>query len=197
MIVELGSDTFFQPDPIRRRFFKNPKPSSKIRTPELAQDSGSNRIACLAQLVEQILSFNPRVDHSTRDFCMSRNSNWVFDEQVCLFNSIRRTRIRIRSILSNKNPNSFNSFEQKECAQPCSVLGLNARVRVQFNSTVTLLAISCFWSNSINRSSNDDNVTTNAQNSEWNCNFHCIFSCRSLIIKSNMIWNNHVRAWVA
>jgi hypothetical protein len=117
---------------------QNPKSSPRIRTPELAQNSSSNRIACSAQSVGQTWPFNPRVDHSIRDFCMSRDSGWVLDEQVCLSDSIRRTRTRTRSILSNKNPNSFNPLEQKECVQPCPILGLNARARVQFNPTVTL-----------------------------------------------------------
>jgi hypothetical protein len=125
---------------------QNPKSSPRARTPELAQGSGADRIACSAQLVEQIWSFNPRVDYSIRDFCMSRNSDWVLDEQVCLFDSIRRTRTRIRSILLNKNSNPFNSFGQKECAQPCPTLGLNARARAQLNPTATLISRSnLFW----------------------------------------------------
>jgi hypothetical protein len=118
---------------------QNSKFSPRVRTFELAQSSSSNRIACSAQFVEQTWSFNFKIDHSTRDFCMSRDSNWVLDEQVCLFDSIRRTRTRIRSILSNKNSNPFNSFEQKECVQFCSILELNVRARVQLNSTVILM----------------------------------------------------------
>jgi hypothetical protein len=56
-----------------------------------------------------------------------------FVEQVCLFNSIRRTRIRTRSIRSNKISISFNSLKQKKCTQFCSNLELNASARVQFN----------------------------------------------------------------
>ncbi len=35
-------------------------------------------------------------------------------------------------------------------------------------------AILCFWSNSIFRSRNNDNTAINAQDFEWNCNFHWI-----------------------
>ncbi len=118
---------------------QNPKPSPKVRTFELAQGSGSDRIACSAQFVGQIWSFNPKIAHSTRDFCMSRNSDWMLDEQVCLFDSIRRTRRCVRFNSLNKNPNSTNSLEQKWYVQPCPNLGLNARARVQPNPTVILV----------------------------------------------------------
>jgi hypothetical protein len=61
-----------------------------------------------------------------------------FDEQVCLFDLIRRTRTRTRLIRSNKISSSFNSLGQKECTQPCSNLGFDARARVQLNPTATL-----------------------------------------------------------
>jgi hypothetical protein len=133
---------FFNPTQLDEQ---NPKPSPRIRTPELAQSSGSDRIACSVQLVEQNLMINPRIDLSTRAFCMSRNLNWAFDEQINLFDSTRRTRIRIRSTLPDKNPNSSNPPGQKECAQPCPTLGLDARARVQPNSTVILTIRSSFF----------------------------------------------------
>jgi hypothetical protein len=92
---------------------------------------------------------------------MSRNSDWVLDEQVCLFDSIRRTKVRARVIRSNKNLNSFDSFEQnlspsdplgrEGYVQPCLNLGLDARAWVQPNPTATLdLHISMrFWFRSI------------------------------------------------
>jgi hypothetical protein len=109
---------------------QNPKPSSRIRTPELAQSSGSNRIACSVQSVEQNLMINPRIDLSIRAFCMSRNSNWAFDEQLCLFDSIRRTKVRARVIRSNKNLNPFDPLGREEYVQPCPNLGLDTQARV-------------------------------------------------------------------
>ncbi len=124
---------------------QNPKPSPRVRTPELAQDSGSDRIACSVQSVGQIWPFNPRVGHSTRDFCMGRNSGWVSDGQVCLSDSTRRTRTRTRSIRSDKHPSPINPLGQKRYVQSCPNLGLDARARVQFNSTVTLLSTNESW----------------------------------------------------
>jgi hypothetical protein len=117
---------------------QNPKPSPRIRTPELAQNSGSNRIACSVQSVEQNLMINLRIDLSIRAFCMSRNSSWAFDEQLCLFDSIRRTKVRVRVIRSDKNLNPFDPLGREEYVQPCPNLGLNTRARVQPNSTAIL-----------------------------------------------------------
>ncbi len=118
---------------------QNPKPSPRVRTSELAQGSGSDRIACSVQPVEQNLMANPRVDLSTRAFGMSRNWGWALDEQIGLFDSTRRTRTRTRPILPDKNPNPSNPPGQKGCAQPCPTLGLDARARVQLNPTVILI----------------------------------------------------------
>jgi hypothetical protein len=117
---------------------QNSKSSSRIRTSELAQSSSSDRIACSVQFVEQNLMINSRIDLSTRAFCMSRNSNWAFDEQLCLFDSIRRTKVRARVIRPNKNLNSFDSLEREEYVQSCPNLELNTRARVQPNPTTTL-----------------------------------------------------------
>jgi hypothetical protein len=129
---------FFNPTQLDEQ---DPKPSPRIRAPELAQGLGSDRIACSAQPVGQIWPFNPRVGHPTRDFCMGRNSGWVPDGQVCLSDSTRRTRRCVRFNPSDKNPNPINPLEQKGYVQPCPNLELNARARVQLNSTITLLSL--------------------------------------------------------
>ncbi len=63
----------------------------------------------------------------------------MFDEQVCLFDSIRRTKVRARVIRSNKNLISFDSLEREEYVQSCSNLELNTRARVQLNSMTILV----------------------------------------------------------
>ncbi len=118
---------------------QNPKSSPRIRTSELAQNSDSDRIACSVQFVERNLMINSRIDLSIRAFCINRNSDWTLDEQVCLFDSIRRTKVRGRVIRSNKNPNPFDSLGREGYVQPCPNLELNARARVQLNSTITLV----------------------------------------------------------
>jgi hypothetical protein len=81
---------------------QNPKPSPRVRTPELAQGSGSDRIASPAQPVGQIWPFNPR---------------FVYEPKFGL--SVRRTSMSIRFNPSNKNPNPINPSGQKpEPAQP-------------------------------------------------------------------------------
>jgi hypothetical protein len=78
------------------------KLSSKVRIRELAQGSNSDGSACsdstrnlktVAQFVGW--TFDSGFDHTT-------SSNWTF----------KRTKIVVRFNSSNKNPNSFNSFEQ-------------------------------------------------------------------------------------
>jgi hypothetical protein len=59
-------------------------------------------------------------------------------EQICLFNSTRRTKVRARVTRSDKNPSSLNSLGREEYVQSCSNLELNIRARVQFNSTIIL-----------------------------------------------------------
>ncbi len=132
-------------DWIRTLFFnstqsdeQNSKPSPRVRTPELAQSLGSDRIACSVQSVEQNLMINPRIDLSIRAFCMSRNSDWTLDGQLCLFDSIRRTKVRVRVIRPDKNLNPSDSLGWEGYVQFCPNLGLNTRARVQLNPTATL-----------------------------------------------------------
>jgi hypothetical protein len=82
---------------------QNSKPSPRARTPELAQGSGSDRIACPVQFVGQIWSFNPRVDHSTRMSIHTTVSSWALE----------RTKILVRFNPSNKNPNPINPLGQE------------------------------------------------------------------------------------
>ncbi len=106
---------------------QDPKPSPGARASELVQGSSSDRSDHSSQLVEQNSWFNPRIDRSTRDFCMSRNSGWVLDEQIYLFDSIRRSHDCVQSNPSDKNPNPTNPLGQKGYVQPCPNLGLDGR----------------------------------------------------------------------
>jgi hypothetical protein len=69
---------------------------------------------------------------------MGRNSGWVPDGQICLFDPTRRSHDCVRFNPSDKNPNPTNPLGQKGYVQPCPNLGLDARARVQPNPTVTL-----------------------------------------------------------
>ncbi len=78
------------------------KLSPRIRVRELAQGSNSNESTCsdpirnLKTVVQPVnWTLNSGFDHTT-------SSNWTFE----------RTKILVRFNSSNKNPNSFNSFEQ-------------------------------------------------------------------------------------
>jgi hypothetical protein len=81
---------------------------------------------------------NPRVGLPTRAFCMGRNSGWAFDGQLCLFDPIRRTKVRARVTRPDKNLNPFDPLGREEYVQPCPNLGLDIRARVQPNPTATL-----------------------------------------------------------
>ncbi len=79
------------------------KLSSRIKIRELAQNSGSNELACFnsirnLKMIAQFVSwtFDSSFDHTT-------SSNWTF----------KRTKILVRFNSSNKNPNSINSLDQK------------------------------------------------------------------------------------
>jgi hypothetical protein len=99
------------------------KPSPRVRTPELAQRSSSDKILCSIQSVGRypvsdsirrtkstvqptIWAFNSRILYVTK-------SSWAFDGQKFLFDSTRRTKSCVQFNPSNKNSNSFNPLEQK------------------------------------------------------------------------------------
>ncbi len=138
---------------------QNPKPSPRVRTSELAQDSGSNRTWSLrpirrTNLIVRLSSSNKifdsildlraqlgvfvwrrvRVERSTnKNACSIQpvGRNPVFD-------LTRRTKTRARSTRSNKKTCSIQLVELRIHVQPCPNLGLDARARVQHNPTVIL-----------------------------------------------------------
>jgi hypothetical protein len=102
---------------------QDPKPSPRVRAPELAQGSGSDRVwsfksirrtelsvqfnssnKILDSILELIAQFEIfvwveiRVEYSTNKYVCSIQ----FVERNAVFDSIRRTKTRTRSILSNK-----------------------------------------------------------------------------------------------
>ncbi len=135
------------------------KPSPRVRAFELAQSSGSNRVWSLksTRRTELSVQFNSsnkilgpilgliaqpeifvwaeiRIECSTNKYACSIQ----LVERNAVFDSTRRTKTRTRSTRSAKSACPVQLVELRHCVQLCSNLGLNARARVQLNSTITL-----------------------------------------------------------
>jgi hypothetical protein len=132
---------------------QNSKFSSKIRAFELAQNSSSNKVWSFksirrTELFVQFNSSNKILDSILELIAQFEIFVWVeirikcstnkyvcsiqFVERNAVFNSIRRTKIRIRSILSNKT-NEFDSIRRTK--NLCLIL-LNLKIeRSSLNST--------------------------------------------------------------
>jgi hypothetical protein len=129
------------------------KPSSKIRAFELVQNSNSNRVWSLNSIrrTELSVQFNSsdkildptlgltvqpeffvwaeiRIECSTNKYACSIQ----FVERNAVFDSIRRTKIRIRSILSNKT-DEFDSTRRTK--NLCSIL-LNPRIERSSSNSI-------------------------------------------------------------
>jgi hypothetical protein len=116
---------------------QDPKPSPRVRTPELVQDSGRTGSDHSDQFIGQNSMFwlNPKSqnDRSTREL----NAQFEYrliqqariersSEQKSLFDSTRRTSMSVLFNPSNKNPNPFNSLEQDlEPVQPFRTEGVH------------------------------------------------------------------------
>jgi hypothetical protein len=135
VVVGLGSDTFFQPDPTRRTRIKI---QSRVRVRELAQGSGSDGPACPDPTRNPKTAAQPVGWAPNSGFGDTTSSGWAFE----------RTKTRIRPTRSAKSACPIQSVGLRHCAQPCPNLGLDARARVQLNPTITLSSL-CFIFNNL------------------------------------------------
>jgi hypothetical protein len=92
---------------------QNPKPSSRIRTPELVQGSGSDKTWYSSQLVGQNCLFSSarRTKLTVQPTIWELNSRFLYEPKFGL--SARRTSMSVRFNSSDKSPSSSNPPEQK------------------------------------------------------------------------------------
>jgi hypothetical protein len=105
---------------IRTHFFnptqpdeQNPKPSLRVRTSELVQDSGSDKTWYSSQSVEQNCLFSPvrRAKLTVQSTVWEPNSRIWYEPKFEL--SARRTSMSVRFNSSDKSPSSSNPPGQK------------------------------------------------------------------------------------
>jgi hypothetical protein len=84
------------------------KPSPRARAPELAQGSGSDGFTCPDPTRNPKTAVQPVGWAPNSGFGHTTSSGWKSE----------RTKIRVRSNPSDKNPNSTNPPGQKECTRP-------------------------------------------------------------------------------